>query len=128
MSLLNPYTLESVYTAKKQPKHEGRIKSSQKTGYKTYQRVSRIACLIRLLLLHLAHHDLVAVLVLVHLLLLHHHLLLLHHVGLLFGVHLLMFFVLLLIHYFEKCLSICRTINKEGMISQSNQNEIETYQ
>ena len=70
-------------------------------NFKTYQRVSCIACLVGLmLLLHLTHHDLVAVFVLVHLLLLHHHLLLLHHVGLLFGVHLLMFVVLLLIHLF----------------------------
>lgn len=54
-------------------------------------------------LLHLAHHDLLSVLVLVHLLLLlllHHHLvLLLHHVLLLLLlIHLLMVVVVLLVH------------------------------
>ena len=68
----------------------------------TYKRVGGIG-LLSVGLLHLAHHDLLAVLVLVHLLLrvlllLHHHLLL-HHVGLLFFVHLLMVLILLLVHF-----------------------------
>lgn len=65
-----------------------------------YQSVSGIG-LLSILLLHLAHHDLLSVLVLIHLLLLlllHHHLVLLHHVGLLlFLIHLLMVVVVLLL-------------------------------